>query len=141
MAEQRRHDPLGFRRDTAGATAIEFAIVSPILIALVMGAVEFSLILFTYTSAGAAARDVARRVATSRLAASSATSAINAQMPPWVQSSTSVTVNQTAPSDPSTNQISVVVSFPARNATPTNLMMFAYQSLNLSTSVTMQQEN
>jgi hypothetical protein len=39
-----------------------------------------------------------------------------------------------------TNQISVVVSFPARTHAD-NLMMFAYQSLNLSTSVTMQQEN
>lgn len=115
--------------------------MAPILIALVMGAIEFSLILFTYTSAGAAARDVARRVATSRLAPADATAAIKQQMPPWVQSATTVVVNQTAPSNPSTNQISVVVNFPARNATPTNVMLVTYESLNLSTSVTMQQEN
>jgi Flp pilus assembly protein TadG len=141
MRGHRHRSILRFRRAAGGATAIEFALVAPILIALVMGAIEFSLILFTYTSAGAAARDVARRVATSRLAPADATAAIKQQMPPWVQSATTVVVNQTAPSNPSTNQISVVVNFPARNATPTNVMLVTYESLNLSTSVTMQQEN
>jgi hypothetical protein len=105
-----------------------------------MGIIEFSLILYTYTTADSATRDVARRIATSRLAAASASATLKANLPAWVQSSATVTVTQTTPGTASTNQITVTVTFPARNATPTTYLSFAYQALNLSTATTMQQE-
>jgi hypothetical protein len=50
-------------------------------------------------------------------------------------------VAQTTPSTPSTNIITVNVSFPALRATPTSFLAFAYGSLTLQTATTMQQES
>jgi Flp pilus assembly protein TadG len=128
------------RSDESGATAVEFALIAAIFITLLMGIIEFSLILFTYTSASSASRDVARRIATSRLTIAEASAAAKAGLPNWVRTWTTVTVAQTTPATPSTNQITVTVSFPASKATPTTYLSFAYGSLTLDTSTTMQQE-
>ncbi|HKH96080.1 MAG TPA: TadE family protein, partial [Beijerinckiaceae bacterium] len=55
-----------FAKRDEGATAVEFALVAPVLVALTMSIIEFGLIIFTYTTAGNASRDVARRIATGR---------------------------------------------------------------------------
>jgi Flp pilus assembly protein TadG len=128
------------RRDDKGATAVEFAMIAPVLLAIMMGIIEFGMIIFTYTTAGVASRDVARRIATGRIAASAASSTLTPQLPAWVRSYATVSVNQTTPATASTNIITVTVSFPASRATPTSLLSFAYASHTLATSTTMQQE-
>jgi Flp pilus assembly protein TadG len=130
-----------FAKRDEGATAVEFALIAPVLIALTMSIIEFGLIIFTYTTAGNASRDVARRIATGRIAASAASTTLTPQLPAWVRSYASVVVAQTAPSTPSTNIITVNVSFPALRATPTSFLSFAYGSLTLQTATTMQQES
>ena len=130
-----------FAKRDEGATAVEFALVAPVLVALTMSIIEFGLIIFTYTTAGNASRDVARRIATGRIAASAASTTLTPQLPAWVRSYASVVVAQTAPSTPSTNIITVNVSFPALRATPTSFLSFAYGSLTLQTATTMQQES
>jgi Flp pilus assembly protein TadG len=130
-----------FAKRDEGATAVEFALVAPVLVALTMSIIEFGLIIFTYTTAGNASRDVARRIATGRLAASAASTTLTPQLPAWVRSYATVAVAQTTPSTPSTNIITVNVSFPALRATPTSFLSFAYGSLTLQTATTMQQES
>jgi Flp pilus assembly protein TadG len=130
-----------FAKRDEGATAVEFALVAPVLVALTMSIIEFGLIIFTYTTAGNASRDVARRIATGRLAASAASTTLTPQLPAWVRSYATVAVAQTTPSTPSTNIITVNVSFPALRATPTSFLAFAYGSLTLQTATTMQQES
>ena len=137
MSPIQRH----FAKRDEGATAVEFALVAPVLVALTMSIIEFGLIIFTYTTAGNASRDVARRIATGRIAASAASTTLTPQLPAWVRSYASVVVAQTAPSTPSTNIITVNVSFPALRATPTSFLSFAYGSLTLQTATTMQQES
>ena len=127
-------------KSESGATAVEFGLIAGLLITLLMGIIEFSLILFTYTAASAASRDVARRIATSRLTTAEASAVAKAELPNWVRAWTTVTVAQTTPATPSTNQITVTVSFPASRATPTTYLNFAYGSLTLETFTTMQQE-
>ena len=129
-----------FPKDQSGASAVEFALVGGLLLTLLMGLIEFSLILYTYTTADAATRDVARRIATSRLDPANASATLKGELPSWVQSFATVTVTQTAPTTPSTNQITVRVSIPATKASPTSYLSFAYQSLTLSAATTMQQE-
>lgn len=127
--------------DQSGATAVEFALIGGIFITLVMGVIEFAMILYTYSQAGAAARDVARRYATSRITTTTAaTTAVKAQLPSWVQNWVTVNVAQTSAATPSTNQITVTVSFPASKATATTYLSFAYGSMTLQASATMQQE-
>ena len=130
-----------FAKRDEGATAVEFALIAPVLIALTMSIIEFGLIIFTYTTAGSASRDVARRIATGRIAASAASTTLTPQLPAWVRSYATVAVAQTTPSTPSTNIITVNVSFPALRATPTSFLSFAYGSLTLQTATTMQQES
>jgi Flp pilus assembly protein TadG len=130
-----------FAKRDEGATAVEFALVAPVLVALTMSIIEFGLIIFTYTTAGNASRDVARRIATGRIAASAASTTLTPQLPAWVRSYATVAVAQTTPSTPSTNIITVNVSFPALRATPTSFLSFAYGSLTLQTATTMQQES
>jgi Flp pilus assembly protein TadG len=126
--------------DRSGASAVEFALVASILITLVMGIIEFSLVLYTYTEAGSATRDVARRIATGRLVSTNAQSEVRAQLPNWVRNWANVTANQTTPGTAATNQITVTVTFPASKATPTTYLGFAYGSLTLTNTTTMQQE-
>jgi Flp pilus assembly protein TadG len=130
-----------FAKRDEGATAVEFALVAPVLVALTMSIIEFGLIIFTYTTAGNASRDVARRIATGRIAASAASTTLTPQLPAWVRSYATVAVAQTTPSTPATNIITVNVSFPALRATPTSFLSFAYGSLTLQTATTMQQES
>lgn len=127
-------------KDEGGATAVEFALLTPVLLAIVMGIMEFGMILYTYNMGGMATRDVARQIATNRLAAAGASAAVKAELPGWVQSAATVTVTQTTPSTPATNQITVNLSFPATAAAATSFMSFAYGTTNLQTSTTMQQE-
>ena len=137
MKPMQRH----FAKRDEGATAVEFALIAPVLIALTMSIIEFGLIIFTYTTAGSASRDVARRIATGRIAASAASTTLTPQLPAWVRSYATVAVAQTTPATPSTNIITVNVSFPALRATPTSFLSFAYGSLTLQTATTMQQES
>jgi len=130
-----------FAKRDEGATAVEFALIAPVVVALTMSIIEFGLIIFTYTTAGNASRDVARRIATGRIAASAASTTLTPQLPAWVRSYATVAVAQTTPSTPSTNIITVNVSFPALRATPTSFLSFAYGSLTLQTATTMQQES
>ena len=130
-----------FAKRDEGATAVEFALIAPVLIALTMSIIEFGLIIFTYTTAGSASRDVARRIATGRIAASAASTTLTPQLPAWVRSYATVAVAQTTPATPSTNIITVNVSFPALRATPTSCLSFAFGSLTLQTATTMQQES
>lgn len=127
-------------RDEAGATAVEFALIASIFITLVMGIIEFSSILYTSTSAGAASRDVARRIATSRLTAANGPSAARGGLPSWVQFFANIDVTQTTPGTPATNQITVTVSSPASKATPSTFLSFAYGAPTLQTATTMRQE-
>jgi hypothetical protein len=48
--------------------------------------------------------------------------------------------NSSSSTDPNTNRFTVTVSFPAKAATPTNVLSWAYGTLTLKATSTMQQE-
>jgi len=87
-----------------GSAAIEFALVVPVLLLLVVGAMEIGMIIYTHSAAGFATRDVARRIATNRLVVTLAPSTVKDQLPVWVRQDTTVTVDQSTPSNIFTNQ-------------------------------------
>lgn len=53
-----------FKRSCAGATAVEFALLAPVLMYLLMGIVEISLMFFAAVNIDGAAIDAARRIRT-----------------------------------------------------------------------------
>jgi Flp pilus assembly protein TadG len=120
-------------------SAVEFALVMPLFVIVAFGAIEFALIFFTYNAAGHAAWDVARQLATNRITTSQASALALAELPSWVRSSASATPTSSS-NDPSTNRFTMTISFPAKAASPTNIMGWAYGSLRLTATTSMQQE-
>ncbi len=129
-----------FRRSESGVSAVEFAIIVPVLMTIVMGVLEFGMILYTFNSSENAARDVARRLATNRLTTAQASDTAKAELPGWASPSATVTVAQSAPTDPSQNQFTVSIAIPAKSATASNFLVGLYGSVTLNSKVVLQQE-
>jgi hypothetical protein len=123
-----------------GAVSVEAAILWPVMIALVIGTIEFALLLFTYSSMQAAARDVARQLALNFATPAQAAAEVAARMPRWTDGGSVVEVTQSAPGDPATNVIRLSVTLPAVEATPVRLFTHAADAVELRAQVTMKQE-
>lgn len=140
----RRGAPWGRRAGLAscqrGAVAVEAALVAPVLIALVMGTMEYGLLLFTYSSMQSAGREVTRQIAVNYTAAANAETLVKSRLPTWSKGSTTIQVTQSAPADPTTNVIAMTISVPAREATPLNFFLSLGGNWTLSTEVRMKQE-
>jgi Flp pilus assembly protein TadG len=129
-----------FVKSSAGVTAVEFSLVLPVLIAIIMGCIEFGLLIFSYNSVQNASRDTIRQIATNRIPIEQASTAVNANVPNWLANKITVAVSQTNTSDASQNQITLVSEFAAKGASPTSFLGWAYSNLILRTQVAMQQE-
>ena len=132
----------GLSGEQGGVAAIEFAIIAAVLMTLVLGALEFGLIIYTYAAAENASRDVSRQLATNELSASNASAKAVSELPTWLQSSSALAVNvsQTTPGTQSTNVFTVSIRFPASSAAPLSFLGFAAGGLTLDAHVSMQQE-
>jgi Flp pilus assembly protein TadG len=111
----------GFWRDRRGASAVEFALVAPLLISLLLGIVQYGSLFLLQTRMNDAARDTARRLAVgdlateteaeeyavSRLADWSATFAATAELP-----------------DPGEHDVRVRITVPMAEAALINLVGF-----------------
>jgi Flp pilus assembly protein TadG len=131
--------PARFFGNRKGATAVEFALIAPILITLLIGVIEFALMFFTYNAAGQATWSVTRRLATNQITTAQVSDLITSAMPSWVRSGATVTTASSS-TDPHTNRFTVTVSFPASAASPTNFLLWAYGNRTLTATTVMQQE-
>lgn len=129
-----------FFRNRSGATAVEFSLVLPLLMAILMGCIEFGLIIFSFNSVQNATRDTIRQIATNRITIEQASTTINSNVPAWLSNKITVSVSQTSPTDASTNQITLFSQFSATSGSPTSFLGWAYSTLTLKTQVAMQQE-
>jgi Flp pilus assembly protein TadG len=136
-----RHGRLGYRiaGDRRGAAAAEFALVLPVLTAMMFGTLEFGTMLFSYSAMQSAARDVTRQVSVNVMSASAAETAIRDRLPPWTRSSATISLEESAPGNPSTNVYRTVVAAPAQSAAVLAFFSRA-KSWNLVTEVEMKQE-
>ncbi len=91
-----------------GAAAVEFALVAPVLIMLLIGIVEFSLVYSTQSSLSAAAREGARVVALGADAAATRT-AVTAAAAPVPVSASAITVSRTCAGAAPTDTVRVAV--------------------------------
>ncbi len=128
-----------FARDRRGAAAAEFALIVPVLTSMLFGTLEFGTLIFSYSAMQAAARDVTRQVSVNVMPPSAAEDAIRARAPAWVRDSMEVTLQQTAPGNPSTNVYVTRVVAPAKAATALAFFTRA-TDWNLVTEVEMKQE-
>ncbi|MCG2840576.1 pilus assembly protein [Sandaracinobacter sp. RS1-74] len=126
-------------RSRRGAVAAEFGLVMPLFISMFMGMVEYSFVYFTYGNMQAATRDVTRQLAVNTLMPGQAEAELKRRMPPWASDSVTVSVNQSAPSNPATNVITMTTDLPIAKATPIGFFTKA-QTTDISSSVEMKQE-
>lgn len=110
-----------FRHNDAGTSAVEFALIAAILIAVAFATIEFGLIFFSYNAAGQVAWSVARQLATNQIITAQVPAAARATLPNWVQADAVITSTASS-TDPTTNQYTVTISFPATAATPTRVL-------------------
>lgn len=132
--------PTSFRSDASGVSAVEFGLVLPVLMMIVMAAIEFGLILFTFNTSEHAARNVVRQLATNRLTTDQAPEKAKAQLPGWAKANATVEVTQTTPGMPSTNVFAVRITIPAKKATITSFLSWAYSDTTLESKAAFQQE-
>ena len=111
----RRRTYTGFRSER-GQTAVEFALVAPLLIVLLLGIIQVGIAFHRYVEVTDAARAAARRAIVARVAGvtpSDIRAAAVAAAPDLSDSSLGVDVGPTNPmTAPSGSTVSVTVSYP-----------------------------
>jgi len=129
-------------KDKQGASAVEFALIMPVLALILMGICEFGTLLYAMNSAQNAARNVVRQIAVNRLSAdnSAATTAVRPELASWVVGSETVRVIQTTPGKAETNVITLTVSFPADQGTAIHFFSSLFAGRTITNSVSMSQE-
>ena len=123
-----------------GAVSLEAAILWPVMIALLLGVIEFALMFFTYGAMQTAAREVARQLAVNFTSPAQAAELIGARMPQWTGGASVIEVTQTNPGDAAANVIRVSVTLPAAEATPVRFFIRAVDPFDLRAEVVMKQE-
>jgi hypothetical protein len=123
-----------------GAVSVEAAVLFPVLITLVMGTVEFGMLIFTYSAMQTATREVTRQVAVNFANAASAEELVAERLPGWAAGGVDVSVNQSAPGTPESNVITLTATMPIDSATPVRLLTLLSEDWDLRSVVAMKQE-
>ncbi|AWN40296.1 TadE/TadG family type IV pilus assembly protein [Methylobacterium durans] len=82
------------RADRSGASAVEFSLVAPLFVGLMLAICEFSFAFFTLTSAQQAVWGEARQLALGRITTTAARDAVVAALPRWAQTKATVTADK-----------------------------------------------
>ncbi len=109
------------------------------MIAMLMGTLEYGLIIFSYSSMQTAARDVARQVSVNTISVAAAEDAAKQKVAPWMRDDVNVSISESASGDPATNVITMQLDVPASKAAPVSFFSKA-ADWTLSTQVEMKQE-
>jgi Flp pilus assembly protein TadG len=131
---------LDLNNEESGATAVEFGLILPVMVALIMAIAEFGFIFFSQQSSQLVARDLARMVSTNQITSSNLELTGRPRLPSWVRSGASFTLTQTNPADPTSNYITVQIDVPFRTAAVTGFFQAIYPATPLRAVATMRQE-
>src|SRR6476469_4147215 len=89
-----RHLLRRWRSERSGTSAVEFALVAPLFIGLMMAICEFAFAFFTLISAQQAVWSEARQLALGRITTTVAHDAVVAALPRWAQTRATVTADK-----------------------------------------------
>lgn len=126
-----------FRSDDTGAAAVEFSLIVPCLVGLLMAVAEFSFAFLTLTSAQHAVWGAARQLAVGQTTTSAAREAVVAALPRWTQGQATITAEQD-PAD--ANRYRVTATIPLSVAAPTNFFAALFGSRTMTNSATLMKE-
>ena len=128
------------RRDEAGAGAVEFALICPVLLVMIGGIFEGGLVLYTWGNMEHVARQAARTAAIGSITAAEAETFVETKMAQSIGSPTATaTVNFVAGATPMEDEVVVQVTVPEGELGA--ILPFGLLRLSsLSTTVTMHYE-
>ncbi len=129
-----------FLGDKGGVSATEFAIAAPVLFTLLLGGVEFALVIHTKNSMQSAVRDTARQLSVHTLSMADAPNYLCSFVPSWVQDNCKVEITHTAPNNPTSNVITVSADVPASKASIIGFVLPVIGDFSLNSVVAMQEE-
>ena len=121
-------------RDRRGATAMEFALIVPVFCAMLLGTMQYGVLMFAYEAMQDTAREASRKLATGAATSADATTQARAALPSWVPSS-AWSIN--AIDATAGNSVVTTISIPARTATVFGIVPMPS---TLSASVSMRKE-
>jgi Flp pilus assembly pilin Flp len=107
-----------FGKEEDGAAAIEAALILPVAIFLIMGALEASLTFYTFTEMQHRTRDFVRRVAVGSLTPAQAEAELGSSLPSWASAYATAEVTETDPGNPEVNIITASITVPIRHGSP-----------------------
>jgi Flp pilus assembly protein TadG len=107
-------------KDISGNSAVEFALTAPVLLFMVLGALEYGMMFYTQASMQHAARDSVRQVSLGQLTDANAPAYVCGNVPSWAEADCSASVTHSNAADPKTDVITVAVNVPASKATVVN---------------------
>lgn len=126
------------KSDDSGTSALEFSLVAPLFVGLMMAICEFSFVFFTLTSAQQAVWSAARQLALGQVTTSAAQDGIVASLPSWARRNAMVKADKD-PADATRYLVTAVI--PLTNAAPTNFLASFYGGQSMTASATLPKEN
>ena len=126
-----------FRSDRSGASAVEFALIAPCFITILMAICELAFVFFTLNTAQQAVWDAGRQLAVGRTTPAQARDAVISALPQWVRTQATVTADKD-PAD--ATRYLVQASIPIAAATPTNFLAAVFGGNVMTASATLMQE-
>ncbi len=129
----------GFTRSEGGASAVEFALVLPLLVAMVGGIIEFGAIFFLQNNMVNVAREEARRVAIGELTETQAIASAKAGLVDWGATFQVQVVDPVTTADPNDTDVVVTITVPIADAMIIDILD-ALQMGDLQASVTMRSQ-
>lgn len=122
------------RRDRRGVAAVEFALIIPVFCTILLGTLQYGVLMFTYTAMQDTARDAARKLATGTATAAVAKTEAKAALPSWVPTADWTITTTDAASGATVN---ASISVPATSAT---VLGFVLMPTTVSAQVYMRKE-
>lgn len=126
------------RASRRGSVAFEFALITPLLLSLIVGGLEFSFILSSYSAIQQGVDHAAREIAINKTGANAIVD-VKSVLPAWLKSGVAISVSQSNLADARLNVIRVTATAPATSATPIAIFSNAYP-WTLRTEVVVAQE-
>ena len=116
-----------------GGAAVEFALVAPILLALVFGIIQFGMVMFVQNNMMNAAREAARQHAVGAVTLAGAQTVAQNYLANWGMTFTVTATNPTA------TEVSVLITVPIKQASMIDVLGL-FGSGNLEAKVVMRKE-
>ena len=127
----------GVLRCRRASSAVEFALIAPLLLTLLCGTFQYGILMFAYNAMESAARDATRQLSTGTASEADARTAAQTNLPPWVSTQLWNVVTRDVGST-GTDRVQTTISVPSDAVSILNLVPMPQ---TLSVKVVMQKES